>query len=288
MLYRSKLAVAFLGLTLTACGGGGGNASSNSADMPKQPGSLPSYQLTVAEMSTEARDLSQKLGDLSGSLFSELSVVSGSVSNGTLQIASVEVDRPTAETVYVLDDSGKRIAELNILVTNTSASMVETKIGVVGAGNNSLLSLPELKGLHRIVIDTAYLTGNVTAAQQKSMITEFDTSKLPSFRQTETALQTLMSKFELYQQGKVGEGALMSLTEVATAALDRLAQEGFSLVSSRAQFVRSPLAIPTTYDLTFNEPGKSISRFVGNTALGNWTGDKWTYSTTYDHLSLIQ
>ncbi|MEQ5814473.1 hypothetical protein J3362_03050 [Marinobacter sp. NFXS11] len=284
MSHQNKLAAVCVAVTLTACGGGGGKDSSSETAKPAAP--IPTSVITVSESTTETRDLPDAFASLNGEVSSEGDLLSGSLVNGNLSVTVGEVDRPTETTAKVVNGDGKAIATLKVLVENTSAAPVIQTLEVLESQRANLLALSDLKALHKLIVDSAYLGSEISAAEQDSLLAQFNTDQLNRFPQAEMAFDEALTVLREYNDGTLGDDQLNPAQVIAE--LNFLAQEGHALVVSTAQNLSSPLAIPQNYDLQVNIDSSVVSRFIGQQDLGSMSGGQWSYDPTYQHLSLIQ
>jgi len=242
--------------------------------------------ITVSESTTETRDLPDAFASLNGEVSSEGDLLSGSLVNGNLSVTVGEVDRPTETTAKVINGDGKAIATLKVLVENTSAAPVIQTLEVLESQRANLLTLSDLKALHKLIVDSAYLGSEISAAEQDSLLAQFNTDQLNRFPQAKMAFDEALTVLREYNDGTLGDDQLNPGQVIAE--LNFLAQEGHALVVSTAQNLSSPLAIPQNYDLQVDIDSSVVSRFIGQQDLGSVSGGQWSYDPTYQHLSLIQ
>lgn len=213
-------------------------------------------------------------------------LLAGSLASGTLTLNVGEVDRPTETTANVVNSNGKTVATIKVLIENTSADPVVQTLKLLERHRADLLALSDLKALHKIVVDTAYLGSAISATEQDTLLAQFNADQLPRFNQAQTSFDETLAALQAYNTGTVGEDQLNP--DALISELDYLAQEAHALVVSAAQSLSSPLTIPQNYTLQVNADAGVVSRFIGQADLGSVTDGEWTYTPSYQHLSLIQ
>lgn len=282
--------VSALALTalLVGCGGGGGSSSSSSNTPEAPTDDLPTVFITVDEATQTSRYIRDRFAYEQANVVGDDSMLNGvSFDGNDVIVDAKEVDRPsTFEFDLVNDDLGK-VANLRILVDNTSGKPLENTVGRFISQRSKILTMNETYRIFMIAVDTAYLKGNIPALAQASAREQFDPSNSAGFDQAEAGADSIESALEDYRQGRISESQLSAAFDDGLADVDAIAAYGQEQVDE-AFMVSGISPVPTVGALAADQDRLTISRYVGNSGFGAYSGDNWNYDPSFAYFKLIR
>lgn len=287
MIQKFPVSVLATAALLVGCGGGGGGSST-----PNTPdGGLNEFDtvfLTVSDTEQASRYIrdqfaygqAQIVGDTSA--FNDLSFDGQDVI-----VDPLDVDRPTTFAFDLVNDELGKVANLRILVDNTSGKPLENIMTGFIAQREDILALDETFGAFSIAVDTAYLEGSISATEQTAMKTGFNPAGSAEYAEAEAGANAIETALEEYRQGAISESELNAAFTSGLSAIDALAAYGQQQIDSA--FVASGMTpVPIVGDLSADQDRLTISRYIGNSGFGAYAGDNWNYSTSFDYFNLIR
>lgn len=281
----SALAVAVL---LVGCGGGGGSSSSTSNTPEPPTDDLPTVFITVDEATQTSRYIRDRFAYEQAKVVGDDSMLNDvSFDGNDVIVDAKEVDRPSTFELDLVNDEFGKVANLRILVDNTSGKPLENTIGRFISQRSEILGMYETYSIVMIALDAAYLKGNVSASAQASAKMDFDPSGSAGFAQAEAGADSIESALEEYRQGLISESQLSTAFDDGLADVDAIAAYGQEQVDT-AFMVSGMSPVPTVGTLSADQDRLLISRYVGNSGFGAYTGDNWNYDSSFAYFKLIR
>jgi len=217
------LAAVSLVLVVAACGGGssdsdtGGVGDSKSADNKR--GVLSENGLVRFDSALSVGPEGQTL-TLHGAFPApesieiaaspDVGVVLAGFRENSVSLSLPQVDRPTnvALTLALQYPGQSATVNLNVVIQNTSAAIIEEQVENTLAERDSILQLTQDAVLYQFFLQMAYLNGELTHSQLHSALEGFKPENGPWAFDTAFALDNLLQTQQQYRQGRVSEQVL--------------------------------------------------------------------------------
>lgn len=270
------LAIASVGL-LSACGGGGGDedpAQNITLNGTVEVGVGEGAQITVSA-SRAVKAINPIDPDTNLTL---------DFSGSEITVTSAMLQSPALATYDVVMTQGNDTftQRYEIMAVNTSAAGIEAKAYDIRDNYQALLDLEEDKEIFEYFVDLAYLREVISPAARDARIDDFDVSGEPSYALTQVSFDELVSIFDQYLDGAVGETTLEQY--VVTAEDDLAIHSGAGLAHLRSvEDLSDPLMTPLpNADVVFVEAQGRYSRFFDAAML---TAGADSYTASYEILT---
>lgn len=287
---------------ITACGGGGGGStppnggtvgqppkisSSSAASQDSVSISLEKSEVSMPESSSiEVAVNTDGSNNVTYTVESSDPALSGSVTNGSLQITSANVDLPTDAVLTITANKGSATdsANLTVHIDNTSAKEVIEQANMLITQKGSLGLLAEETTVFEFVSDLAFKSAHATRSETKAYAADFAALTAIASSEIIAAIDQLSLTLEAYNHATSTESQLKSDYDNAMGALDKNGKLALEKINVAINLSRMPAVIAST-GYVFSESVGKFSQFFGNPTLGNVDDSQWKFNTTHDYLN---
>lgn len=284
-------------VVLAACSGGSGGSGESESEPEPEPAltereKAPSFQEQAPEL---LRDDAQPLErPLSGAGAGAEAVTTDrpealavSLSGNALVLTPKPLDRPVTATVALLDEAGRRLTQFRVNLVNAAGEPARRRARGWLEARGAVTRLAEGCALARVVAGAAYLDQALAFPAYSTLTAGWALpfeGEAPALDKAYEALEDAQAD---YRQGAINAGALAAAVDAVREQARRHQSEHSAPVVAEAYAAMPEWQAPPEQGLRYHEPTGRVSSLVGNTALGEWTGDRWRFDTPWRHLTAV-
>lgn len=288
MFPRSFLS-AIIVLAVTGCGGGSGGSSGSAKT------EAPSVSLAKSFLQAdEATSLSisgrfQRPDSLTLSQSPDIGVEVESFQANEISLGIPAIDRPGVSDLQLTFVYGDQsiVKSVSLHAQNASADSLVQKVQDTLREKASILDLTQDFSFYRFFIDYAYLNELLTYSNKEQRLAEFSPSDSPYQAATASALESLATELDRYQQGQISDQTLGQSLALAEQSIIEHGRYGSRMLGQIQSFVEVLVPQLNSGELVYVSERGVFSRILSTPAYGQITESGFEPSEAYQPIASL-